>query len=319
VVILPSGQVATYSYDPFGRRIKKQLGNDATWYVYADEGLVGEYDATGAMQKIYGWKPDGLWGTDPLYMLDGSGTYFYHNDHLGTPQRLTDATTGAVVWSAGYAAFGKATIDPLSTVENNLRFPGQYFDAETGLHYNWNRTYDPGTGRYTQVDPIGFAGGDLNVYRYVGNGVVLLFDVSGLLVNPVHWWLDKHYKRNKNNRSGNFEDVRDPTSGWELQSPEKSRYHRMGKGNEKNLKYVHFDGSELVFTPDGTSGALVISPVNMGTYNYINPDGFWGMVGHGIFDVVPYYFLGNSLDDPTTMYERIAGTYGDLDSISPCQ
>jgi RHS repeat-associated protein len=180
VVILPSGQVATYSYDPFGRRIKKQLGNDATWYVYADEGLVGEYSDSGSMQKIYGWMPDGLWGTDPLYMLDGSGTYFYHNDHLGTPRRLTDATTGAVVWSAGYAAFGAATIDPLSTVENNLRFPGQYFDAETSLHYNWNRTYDPGTGRYTQVDPIGFAGGDLNVYRYVENGPLSFIDPLGL-------------------------------------------------------------------------------------------------------------------------------------------
>jgi RHS repeat-associated protein len=134
------------------------------------------------MQKLYGWYPNGLWGTDPLYMLDGSGTYFYHNDHLGTPQRLTDATTGAVVWSAGYAAFGAATIDPLSTVENNLRFPGQYFDAETGLHYNWHRTYDPVTGRYTQVDPIGFAGGDLNVYRYVLGNPLGLQDYTGLIV-----------------------------------------------------------------------------------------------------------------------------------------
>jgi len=132
------------------------------------------------LQKAYGWKPGGLWGTDPLYMLDGSGTYFYHNDHLGTPQRLSSATTGAVVWSAGYQAFGLAVVDPLSTVENNLRFPGQYFDAETGLHYNWMRTYDPGTGRYTQVDPIGFAGGDVDLYRYVFNRPGSLADPSGL-------------------------------------------------------------------------------------------------------------------------------------------
>ncbi|MBE0502481.1 MAG: RHS domain-containing protein, partial [Desulfuromonadales bacterium] len=83
----------------------------------------------------------------------------YHNDHLGTPQRLTAANDGTVVWSAAYAAFGLAVVDPASTVENNLRFPGQYADAESGLYYNFHRIYDPNSGRYTQVDPIGFAGG----------------------------------------------------------------------------------------------------------------------------------------------------------------
>ncbi len=107
-----------------------------------------------------------MWGTNPLYQRNSTGVYYYHNDHLGTPQRLTSATTGEIVWSAGYQAFGQATVDPLSTVENNLRFPGQYYDQETNLHYNWHRTYDPGTGRYTQVDPIGFIGG-INLYVYI--------------------------------------------------------------------------------------------------------------------------------------------------------
>jgi RHS repeat-associated protein len=84
-----------------------------------------------------------------------------------------------VVWGAGYAAFGLAQIDPLSTVENNLRFPGQYFDAETGLHYNFQRTYDPEAGRYTQVDPIGFAGGG-NHFGYVQNNPSSLLDPFGL-------------------------------------------------------------------------------------------------------------------------------------------
>jgi len=79
----------------------------------------------------------------------------YHNDHLGTPQKMT-ASNGAVVWSAKYSSFGKAQVDPESTVVNNLRFPGQYFDGESGLHYNWHRYYDPGTGRYLRVDPLAF-------------------------------------------------------------------------------------------------------------------------------------------------------------------
>lgn len=77
-----------------------------------------------------------------------------------------------MVWQAAYLPFGQAQVKT-ATVTNNLRFPGQYFDADTGLHYNWNQYYDPGVGRYISADPIGLAGG-INLYAYVGN-------------NPVNW------------------------------------------------------------------------------------------------------------------------------------
>jgi RHS repeat-associated protein len=184
-VDLPDGTVASYAYDPFGRRVKKQVGSAITLFVYADEGLVGEYDGAGMMRKLYGWKPDGLWGTDPLYMVEGGNYYFYQNDHLGTPQRLTSAADGAVVWGAGYLAFGAVVVDPSSAVENNLRFPGQYADAETGLYYNFQRYYDPVRGRYTQVDPIGFAGGDVNLYGYAERAPLNLIDPHGLLTEVI--------------------------------------------------------------------------------------------------------------------------------------
>lgn len=123
--------IASYGYDPFGRRLWKEVSGIRTYFVYADEGLVAEADATGAITKTYGWKPGGTWGTDPLFMRTGGQTYFYHNDHLGTPQKLT-SVSGAVVWAALYTAFGEAQVLPLSTVESNLRFAGQYFDAESG-------------------------------------------------------------------------------------------------------------------------------------------------------------------------------------------
>jgi RHS repeat-associated protein len=111
-------------------------------------------------------------------MKAGGQYYFYHNDHLGTPQKITNAS-GAIGWSATYDAFGKATVGANSTVTNNLRFPGQYYDQETGLHYNWNRFYDPKTGRYTTADPIGLEGG-VNLFAYVENEPINWIDADGL-------------------------------------------------------------------------------------------------------------------------------------------
>jgi RHS repeat-associated protein len=155
------------------------VGNAVTCFIYADEGLVGEYDASGGFEKSYGWYPDGLWGTYPVYIVEGGNFYFIHFDHLGTPQRLTDAV-GQIVWGTEYAVFGEAQFAPLLTVRNNLRLPGQYFDEETGLNYNWNRYYEPAVGNYTQVDPIGFTGGDLNLYKYAQNNPENYFDNNGL-------------------------------------------------------------------------------------------------------------------------------------------
>ena len=92
---------------------------------------------------------------------------------------MTDAS-GAVMWSASYAAFGKAMVDVGSAVVNNLRFPGQYYDQETGWHYNWNRYYDPNTGRYITEDPIGLEGEDVNLFKYSDQNPLMIFDFTGL-------------------------------------------------------------------------------------------------------------------------------------------
>jgi RHS repeat-associated protein len=89
-------------------------------------------------------------------MKSGGQYYWYHNDHLGTPQMMT-TSSGAVVWKAKYTSFGKATVDSASTIVNPLRLPGQYEDAETGLYYNWFRYYEPEIGRYLTVDPLSMA------------------------------------------------------------------------------------------------------------------------------------------------------------------
>lgn len=103
--------------------------------------------------------------------------YYVHNDHLGTSQMVTDENQ-TIGWQAVYEAFGKATVT-VNTVELPVRFPGQYFDEETGLHYNYFRDYDPTLGRYVQSDPIGLSGG-LNTYGYVTNNPLTSIDPLGL-------------------------------------------------------------------------------------------------------------------------------------------
>ena len=173
-----NGIVAEYYYDPFGRRLWKEVAGKRTYFLYADEGLVGEYDENGVEVRGYGYQPDSEWTTDPLFLKQRDEFYFYLNDHLGTPQKLV-GRNGVVVWAAEFEAFGKANVT-VNSIDNPLRFPGQYFDKETQTHYNFHRDYDPALGRYIESDPIGLKGG-YNTYAYVKNNPVNYIDYLGLM------------------------------------------------------------------------------------------------------------------------------------------
>jgi RHS repeat-associated protein len=109
--------------------------------------------------------------------------FYIHADHLNTP-RVVVNRAGAMRWSWMAEPFGSnsESNNPqgLGTFSFNLRMPGQYFDAESGLNYNYFRSYDSGVGRYTQSDPIGFGGG-INTYAYVGGNPVSYADPWGLI------------------------------------------------------------------------------------------------------------------------------------------
>ncbi len=166
-VTLPGGGSASYKYDAFGRRIEKTVDGHTTEFLWQGERLIAE--SADNRYRSYIYEP----GTfRPLAMLDGEGPrratpFYYQLDHLGTPQELTDYS-GEIMWSAKYRAYGNLAALDVAEIDNPLRFQGQYFDAETGLHYNRHRYYNPGTGRFLTPDPIKLAGG-LNNYQYVTN------------------------------------------------------------------------------------------------------------------------------------------------------
>ena len=166
--------LATYTHNALGQRVKKAIPAGAvTLFHYAASGqLLATSDGAGADWTEYAWL-----GAMPIAQIDAGTIHYTHADHLGAPQALTDSTQ-AIVWDASFRPFGQAE-SLAGTVAQALRFPGQYFDAETGTHYNYFRDYDPSLGRYLSSDPIGLAGG-LNTYAYVGGNPEGAVDPLGL-------------------------------------------------------------------------------------------------------------------------------------------
>jgi RHS repeat-associated protein len=167
---------AYYTYNGNGQRVKKSVSGTVTVFHYSLSGqIIAESNSAGTITAEYVYL-----NGQPLAKIEGANTYYYHNDHLATPQKMTDST-GTVVWSADYKPFGEAAIDnQVTTITNNLRFPGQYYDAETGLNYNYYRDYNPAIGKYIEADPIGLSGGP-NLYSYVNQAPTKRTDFFGLL------------------------------------------------------------------------------------------------------------------------------------------
>ena len=189
----------TYIHNGKGERAIKQtdqivIGEDGLLeygYLYDEQGrLLAEYrTATSQLSRLYVWLDD-----RPIAVQPKAGSYanewlHVHSDHLGTPRAITrPSQANATIWrwSPTQTAFGEhapeqdpdGDSDPFTF---NLRYPGQYFDAESGLHYNYFRDYEPSTGRYVQSDPIGLDGG-ASTYAYALSNPSRFADTFGLFV-----------------------------------------------------------------------------------------------------------------------------------------
>ena len=198
----PNG-VTEYRYDPLGRRISKSRNGQTTVYLWQEDTLAVETTAehsthylfepdsfeplaqfqTAAVNGIpspsrimlpYSYDPE----KDPLLQEPAPPQsqpelVYYHLDHLGTPIAASDEN-GKTVWQASYKAWGEIAEEKVSdglNINIPFRFQGQYYDEESGLHYNRFRYYDPQLGRFVSQDPIGLEGG-INIYAYAPNSVI---------------------------------------------------------------------------------------------------------------------------------------------------
>lgn len=185
--ITKAGQTTSYSYDAGGQRVSKSNAAapaQARLFLYGSSPeLLGEYAQDGTAIQDVVWF-DG----QPLIVMgqvNSNEVFFSYSDHLGALRILVDRS-GAERWRWIAEPFGSTAAEPapagLAAVAFPLRFPGQYFDGETGLNYNYFRNYDSTVGRYIQSDPIGLAGG-INTYAYVSGNPISKIDPLGLLEN----------------------------------------------------------------------------------------------------------------------------------------
>jgi len=162
-VTAPSGAAWTYTYDALGRRIIKAGPEGTTRFVWSGDTMVHAIGSSGAVES---WLFDDA-TLVPVAKAEHGQVYPVIPDHLGVPRELIDRS-GAIVWSTTLSAWGEVVSPNHPKVDCPIRFPGQWFDAESGLHYNRYRYFDPEIGQFISQDPLGIDGG-LNVYRYAPN------------------------------------------------------------------------------------------------------------------------------------------------------
>jgi RHS repeat-associated protein len=188
-----------YQLNALGQRVRKTNSLVDVVFIYDSQGhLLVESATAGVVIKEYVW----LHNT-PLAVMDSVGSYFIHPDHINTPRLLANPT-GSTVWQWSQSEpFGSnpANENPsgLGIFDLPLRLPGQYFDKESNLTYNYFRDYDSAIGRYIRSDPLGLLAG-LNTYAYVLSRPLISFDPTGLCpwclpgLGGTEWW-----SRNKTN------------------------------------------------------------------------------------------------------------------------
>jgi RHS repeat-associated protein len=295
-----SGSTTTYIYNALGQLAEKSNSTGATYLVYDEAGhLIGEYSSGGSLIQETIWM-----GDLPVATLRPNGStvaiYYVHTDHLGSARKVTRPSDNGLMWRWDPDTFGGNTSSPnqnpsgLGSFVYNLRFPGQYYQAESGLFYNYFRDYDPQTGRYVESDPIGLKGGSFSTYSYVNSNPISFTDPYGLTLrsNWNYFW-DWALGAGASNRSYGPNDVETQEMQQSVAAQQmRDAFQKAGCKGVKGLNYgtfqAYWDTTANPFTADWGSTAFEVggfgggSVVNNGdgtaTYSFPNTSGthsFW--------------------------------------------
>jgi RHS repeat-associated protein len=188
-----NGVTTEFTYDSRNRVVQRTSGNGTLNMTYSGWHLIEERNATGALEQVY---VHGAGTDEILVKITTSGQAYYHHDGLGSTVALT-GENGELLESYRYDAFGEASVYdysgsalPASPRGNRFLFTGREWLPQVGLYDYRNRVYSTQIGRFLQTDPIRFAAGDVNIYRYVGNNPVNLWDPWGLCEEDSYSWND---------------------------------------------------------------------------------------------------------------------------------
>ncbi|SUA35712.1 Cell wall-associated polypeptide CWBP200 [Neisseria zoodegmatis] len=198
-------EIWEYAYDPFGRRLSKERKDKLAWtstapkrthFVWDGTRLLQEYNYKGSYTYVYTDQDS----YEPLAQVFDNHKdrqqylFYFHNNQIGTPHEMTDIH-GNLLWYGSYSAWGSIASEKriYENIHQPFRLQNQYFDAETGLHYNFFRYYEAETGRFTNQDPIGLVGGE-NLYFFAPNAQSWL-DPWGLSCGPLLPRLFRRWRR----------------------------------------------------------------------------------------------------------------------------
>lgn len=245
----------TYKHNAFGERQVKDDESTITRFVYSGPNLL--HERVGSIKRDYIYL-DGLL----VGMVKNGVLYFVHGDHLGRPEVVTNSAQ-SVVWNSQNNAFDNTpSIDLIGNL--NIGFPGQYYDIENGMYYNYFRTYDPSTGRYLENDPIGLSGG-LNTYGYVDGNPLSFIDPFGLAGEPVDLGGGTNVRIDNPHVPGQQQHAHVQTPKGEVVVNKDGTQSHKGKGSMKNLtnkakKFLRGKGFNIPGLPSFFLSPCLLNP-----------------------------------------------------------
>lgn len=303
VAVRQGDKLVRYGYDGLGRRVFKQSATEIRWFYWQEDALAGEtmtasqeplaalslFDTGGRLRRQkaqaalfstlreYLYEPDGLRPLALLTQTDGvRESWHYHCDPNGEPVRLT-SPSGEIVWSAQNGVWGEPGTVHANRIDNPLRFQGQYFDRETGLHYNRYRYYDPAIAAFISQDPIGLFGG-WNLYQYAVNPLVWAdpFGLTGTYIftdgttsyigkgplSRMHTSMAKRIAGSANATQFAHLDFGDDKLGYMVEYRLMERYNARFSPNFANSTRVNSPGKKLYNAADAKTQRKVNRLVN---------------------------------------------------------